>query len=80
MLEKFSKNKAFMFIQKRAHKKKNLPRRKTETEAPIPEEYAYDEEEEGGVGSYEEDAPTYQEHAFKFTAFEKVRCVLLGLT
>lgn len=72
MLEKYSKNKSFMFIQKRAHKKKQPRRRNTESQAPIPEEYAYDEEEDE-VGGYKDDAPSYSEHAFKFTAFEKVR-------
>lgn len=74
MLEKYSKNKAFMFIQKRAQRNRLPRRKKTDSEAPIPEEYAYDEEEDGGA--YADDAPSYKEHAFKFTAFEKV-CDLL---
>lgn len=74
MLDKYSKNKTFMFMRKRkASRKKRLGAEKakaaTDGEAPIPEEYAYSEEEDNVP---DKEAPSYAEHAFTFAAFEKV--------
>ncbi|RSH83343.1 Topoisomerase 1-associated factor 1 [Apiotrichum porosum] len=77
MLDKYSKNKTFMFMRKRkASRKKRLGAEKakaaTDGEAPIPEEYAYSEEEDNVP---DKEAPSYAEHAFTFAAFEKVESV-----
>ncbi|WOO84917.1 Topoisomerase 1-associated factor 1 [Vanrija pseudolonga] len=58
MLERYSKDNAYMYALK-AH---------NTGEAPIPEEYANDEEEDIGP---DEDAPSYREHAFTFASFEQ---------
>ena len=67
MLEKYSKTKTYMFVRK---KQRPVRRRqlKGDDTAPIPEEYENEEEVEP-----EPDAPSYKEHVFTFTAFEKVR-------
>ncbi|ORY33101.1 timeless protein-domain-containing protein [Naematelia encephala] len=67
MLEKYSKNKAFMFVRKRkaARKKRKAIEALPET-AALPEEYGNEEDVEP-----ERDTPSYAEHAFTFTSFEK---------
>ncbi|WVF65442.1 hypothetical protein IAT40_000170 [Kwoniella sp. CBS 6097] len=71
MLEKFSKNKAFMFIRKKkAARKKRQQNQQDPTESSgMPEEYGNEEEE--ALGGADQDAPSYAEHAFTFQAFEK---------
>ncbi|ODO06093.1 topoisomerase 1-associated factor 1 [Cryptococcus wingfieldii CBS 7118] len=75
MLERYSKTKSFMFIRKR----KNTHRKRKEQQVDpndseevrrrnIPEEYGNEEEADQGP---DQDAPTYEEHAFTFQGFEK---------
>lgn len=72
MLEKYSKSQAYMFVRKRkrANAKRKAPKSALDSAAPIPEEYAAgsDEDEEEA----DADAPSYAEHAFTFTSYEKV--------
>ena len=78
MLEKYSKNKSYMFIRKRktvrrkrkAAEAADAAGKEGEGSAPIPEDYQGVDEEETALA--EKDAPTYAEHAFTFQAFEKV--------
>ena len=80
MLERYSKNKSFMFIRKRkAARRKRLADKNGESQGPTAEEYAGDDEE--GDGGDDRDAPSYAEHAFTFQTFEKVSSfVLSGLS
>ncbi|ODO09506.1 topoisomerase 1-associated factor 1 [Cryptococcus amylolentus CBS 6273] len=75
MLERYSKTKSFMFIRKR----KNTHRKRKEQQVDpndseevrrrtIPEEYGNEEEADQGP---DQDAPSYEEHAFTFQGFEK---------
>ncbi|OCF79113.1 topoisomerase 1-associated factor 1 [Kwoniella mangroviensis CBS 8886] len=73
MLEKYSKNKAFMFIRKRkaARKKRKEAEQSTELNpdgSVMPEEYGNEEEE---ALQPDKEAPSYAEHAFTFKTFEK---------
>ncbi|WVQ93115.1 hypothetical protein IAU59_000179 [Kwoniella sp. CBS 9459] len=70
MLEKFSKNKAFMFIRKKkaARKKRQQNLQNPAESGGMPEEYGNEEEEALGP---DQEAPSYAEHAFTFQAFEK---------
>ncbi|OCF42971.1 topoisomerase 1-associated factor 1 [Kwoniella heveanensis CBS 569] len=70
MLEKFSKNKAFMFIRKKkaARKKRQQNLQNPAESSGMPEEYGNEEEEALGP---DQEAPSYAEHAFTFQAFEK---------
>lgn len=73
MLERYSKTKAFMFVRKR-----KASRRKRKAQAEDPEGAAQQTQVEENVGENEEDIPaerdmpSYAEHAFTFTSFEKV--------
>lgn len=71
MLEKYSKSQAYMFVRKRKPRRRKLPPPSGTGEAPIPEEYQNDEEED--IGGEEEDRPEFAEHKFTFSAFERVR-------
>jgi replication fork protection complex subunit Tof1/Swi1 len=68
MLERYSKTKTFMFIRKRkaARKKRKEIAENPEAVGTIP-----DEENEADLEA-DRDMPSYAEHAFTFTAFEKV--------
>lgn len=72
MLERYSKNKQFMFVRKQtAKRKQNKAQRDREDRdgvAPVPEEYENDSEDEDLPAH---DEPSYAEHAFTFTKFEK---------
>lgn len=68
MLERYSKNKPFMFVKKTTKRKKNKAQLDRDGVAPVPEEYEDDSEDEGIP---DDDAPSYAEHAFTFTKFEK---------
>lgn len=70
MLERYSKDNAYMYVRKRkaARRKRQALKANNTGEAPIPEEYANDEEEDIGP---DEDAPSYREHAFTFASFEQ---------
>ncbi|WRT69168.1 uncharacterized protein IL334_006152 [Kwoniella shivajii] len=71
MLEKFSKNKAFMFIRKKKaarKKRKEAENLMDPTANGMPEEYGNEEEE---VLQPDQEAPSYAEHAFTFKSFEK---------
>ncbi|WWC73002.1 uncharacterized protein I206_106966 [Kwoniella pini CBS 10737] len=73
MLEKYSKNKAFMFIRKKKAARKKRKQRDEAMKEPesankIPEDYGNEEEEAFGPDA---EAPSYAEHAFTFKAFEK---------
>nr|XP_018259274.1 topoisomerase 1-associated factor 1 [Kwoniella dejecticola CBS 10117]OBR81432.1 topoisomerase 1-associated factor 1 [Kwoniella dejecticola CBS 10117] len=73
MLEKYSKNKAFMFIRKKKAARKKRKQRDEAMKEPdstqnIPEEYGNEEEE---ALEPDAEAPSYAEHAFTFNAFEK---------
>ncbi|WWC91099.1 uncharacterized protein L201_006040 [Kwoniella dendrophila CBS 6074] len=71
MLEKYSKNKGYMFIRKRkaARKKRKEAEKANEPNASgMPEEYGNEEEE---ALQPDEQAPSYAEHAFTFKTFEK---------
>lgn len=67
MLEKYSRNQQYMYIRK-----KKAARQKRKQIAPeingLPEEYIGEEGDQP-----DRDAPSYAEHAFTFTSFEKVR-------
>lgn len=71
MLERYSKSQAYMFVRKRKPKRTRLPPPSAAGEAPIPEEYQYDEEEE--IYDEEHEKQEFAEHKFTFAAFEKVR-------
>jgi replication fork protection complex subunit Tof1/Swi1 len=75
MLERYSKNKSFMFVRKRKamRNKRKKAKDAAATQSTVPEEYGNDEEEEAEP---DRDAPSYAEHAFTFTAFEKVGSLL----
>lgn len=68
MLERYSKNKQFMFVKKTTKRKKNKAQTDRDGVAPVPEEYENDSEDEGVP---DDDAPSYAEHTFTFTKFEK---------
>lgn len=68
MLERYSKNKTFMFVRKSAKRKKNKAQADRDGVAPVPEEYEGDSEDEGVP---DDDEPNYAEHTFTFTKFEK---------
>ncbi|TXT09069.1 hypothetical protein VHUM_02543 [Vanrija humicola] len=70
MLERYSKDNAYMYVRKRksAQKKRRALKALNTGEAPIPEEYANEEEEDIGP---DEDTPSYREHAFTFASFEQ---------
>lgn len=74
MLEKYSKNKGYMFVRKKKARraKKKAAQDAAEQGKEMPEEYAEDE------GALEEDkeGPSYAEHQFTFNAFEQVSLVL----
>ena len=75
MLEKYSKNKTFMFIRKKKanRRKKKAKAAGKEAESAKPEDYHGDsEEDENGEMPPDRNAPTYAEHAFTFQSFEKV--------
>lgn len=73
MLERYSKTKAFMFVRKRKAARK---KRKALANDPDAHEQT---QVEGNDGENEEDIqaerdmPSYAEHTFTFTSFEKVR-------
>jgi replication fork protection complex subunit Tof1/Swi1 len=72
MLEKYSKNKSYMFVRKRRaarHKRKAAGAREGST--AIAEDYG-DEDEEAALLEADKDMPSYAEHAFTFQSFEKV--------
>lgn len=69
MLEKYSKNKQLYVRKRKAARKKRKPAEVDGAQPPIPEEYAGEEEEDMEP---DRDQPSYAEHAFAFTAFEKV--------
>ncbi|ORX39175.1 timeless protein-domain-containing protein [Kockovaella imperatae] len=70
MLERYSKNKSFMFVRKRkAARRKRKAGEATQAPGPTAEEYAGDEE--GEDDGAEKDTPSYAEHTFTFQAFEK---------
>ncbi|WVW79467.1 hypothetical protein I302_101436 [Kwoniella bestiolae CBS 10118] len=73
MLEKYSKNKAFMFIRKKkaARKKRKEAEQSNEPNpdgSGMPEEYGNEEEE---ALQPDKEAPSYAEHAFTFKTFER---------
>ncbi|GMK55868.1 hypothetical protein CspeluHIS016_0209240 [Cutaneotrichosporon spelunceum] len=70
MLEKYSKSQAYMFVRKRKPTRKKLPQPSSNggEEAPIPEEYRNDEEEDF---EEERERPQFAEHKFTFEAFER---------
>ncbi|KAI9636791.1 topoisomerase 1-associated factor 1 [Dioszegia hungarica] len=72
MLEKYSKNKGFMYVRKKKARRAVRKRKEDATEAgkEVPEEYV-DEEEVAGVMEGDKDLPSYAEHQFTFTAFEQ---------
>lgn len=80
MLERYSKTKSFMFVRKR-----KAARKKRKEQAENPEAGATatggvpDEENEEDIQA-ERDMPSYAEHAFTFTAFERVSLVPPGGT
>lgn len=71
MLEKYSKSQAYMFVRKRKPTRKKLPPPSANGagEAPIPEEYGDDDEDD-----FEEERERLEfgEHKFTFEAFERV--------
>lgn len=73
MLERYSKTKAFMFVRKR-----KAARKKRKALANDPEAAAQQTQVEENDGENEEDIqaerdmPSYAEHTFTFTSFEKV--------
>jgi replication fork protection complex subunit Tof1/Swi1 len=77
MLERYSKTKSFMFVRKRKAARK---KRKEQAENPESETVGSvpDEENEEDIQA-ERDMPSYAEHAFTFTAFERVSRVLTGV-
>lgn len=77
MLEKYSKNKGFMYVRKKKARRAVRKRKEDATEAgkEVPEEYV-DEEEVAGVMEGDKDLPSYAEHQFTFTAFEQVSKVV----
>ena len=80
MLEKYSKNKSYMFVRKRkaARRKRKAAEANENGTAPIPEDY--DGEDDGeGMEEPDRDAPSYAEHAFTFQAFENVSLGCLSL-
>lgn len=71
MLEKYSKNKGFMFVRKKKAKRairKKKQAGEAEGQQEIPEEYREDE----GLDEGDRDMPTYAEHQFAFSSFEQV--------
>lgn len=79
MLEKYSKNKSYMFVRKRrAAKSKRKGNEGRDGSAPIAEDYDQ-EDEEAALLEADKDMPSYAEHAFTFQSFEKVRCRCLHL-
>jgi len=73
MLEKYSKNKSYMFVRKRrAAKSKRKSNEGRDGSAPIAEDYDQ-EDEEAALLEADKDMPSYAEHAFTFQSFEKVR-------
>ncbi|WVR08981.1 hypothetical protein IAU60_006041 [Kwoniella sp. DSM 27419] len=69
MLEKYSKNKSYMFIRKRkAAKKKRIEADPQAADSNMPEEYGNEEEE---ALLPDKDVPSYAEHAFTFQTFER---------
>jgi len=72
MLEKYSKNKSYMFVRKRrAAKSKRKADDAREGSTAIHEDYN-DEDEEAALLEADKDMPSYAEHAFTFQSFEKV--------
>lgn len=73
MLERYSKNKSFMFVRKREAQRKKKKQAAVEAAGgevqPVPDE---EDEEMGGEGEEDRDAPSYGEHQFKFREFEMV--------
>lgn len=67
MLERYSKTKAFMFVRKRKAARKK--RKVVEEHGSLPEDYDGENEEDIQA---EKDMPSYDEHAFTFTTFERV--------
>lgn len=70
MLEKYSKNKGFMYVRKKKARRANKKKKK-QVDADgkdMPEEYGDDE----GLDEGDRDVPSYAEHQFTFTAFEQV--------
>ena len=70
MLERYSKTKSFMYVRKRkaARKKRKEAAENQDGTLPVPDE---DVEHEEDIQA-EKDMPSYAEHAFTFTAFERV--------
>jgi replication fork protection complex subunit Tof1/Swi1 len=70
MLERYSKTKSFMYVRKRkaARKKRKEQAENPDDTLPVPDE---DVEHEEDLQA-EKDMPSYAEHAFTFTAFERV--------
>jgi len=70
MLERYSKTKSFMYVRKRkaARKKRKEQAENPDGTLPVPDE---DVEHEEDLQA-EKDMPSYAEHAFTFTAFERV--------
>jgi replication fork protection complex subunit Tof1/Swi1 len=73
MLERYSKTKSFMYVRKRkaARKKRKEQAENPDGTLPVPDE---DVEHEEDLQA-EKDMPSYAEHAFTFTAFERVSLV-----
>ncbi|KAK4685899.1 replication fork protection complex subunit TIMELESS/Tof1/Swi1, partial [Tremellales sp. Uapishka_1] len=69
MLEKYSKNKSFMFVRKKraARTRRKKAADNPANSNPVPEEYV----DEEGDAEPDRDAPSYAEHAFTFTNFER---------
>lgn len=78
MLEKYSKNKSFMFVRKRrSARKKRKAAAAGEGAVPgtMPEEYGGDDEEDEEMQAMrgaEGDGPSYAEHKFTFESYERV--------
>lgn len=70
MLERYSKTKSFMYVRKRkaARKKRKEIAENPDGTLPVPDE---DVEHEEDLQA-QKDMPSYAEHAFTFTAFERV--------
>jgi replication fork protection complex subunit Tof1/Swi1 len=73
MLERYSKTKSFMYVRKRkaARRKRKEQAENPDGTLPVPDE---DVEHEEDLQA-EKDMPSYAEHAFTFTAFERVSLV-----
>lgn len=74
MLERYSKNNAYMYVRKRkaARRKRKILANDPDARRQMPEEYDGEGEGEDDAGP-DKDAPSFKEHNFTFQAFEMVR-------